>query len=132
MYQIRLLKGRNAAAAKRFAEIFGKKTSSNTILRFSRLDLSIGIAGFNARSAAVDFNSENPDAARKLAAALSQSFKGMSVLLGEVHPAKWYCSMQVTEYRDGKVRNVSEGRGMQNSTVSEAIEAYRLHRELSE
>lgn len=131
MYQIKILKGRNKAAEKRFAEIFGAD-SSNRMLRFSKLDLDVRVIGCNHKSAVIIFKSDNPAGVRKLSEVLSKNFRGMSVLLAQVEPKKWFSGIQVIEYRDGKIRNTLEGRGMTSSTVSEAIEAYRLHRELAE
>ena len=131
MYQIRLLKGRNKSAEKKFAEIFGD-SSAERLLRFTKLDLVMAVKSCRSQSAEITFTSDNPLAVVKLAEALSKSFRGISVLLAQVEPKKWFSSMKVTEYRDGKIRNVLEGRGMTTSTVREAVEAYRLHRELAE
>ncbi|MBR2599341.1 MAG: hypothetical protein IKD84_00310, partial [Erysipelotrichaceae bacterium] len=92
----------------------------------------VRVLSCNPRSAVIIFKSDNPAGVRKLAEAMSRNFRGMGVLLAQVEPRKWFSGIQVIEYRDGKIRNTLEGRGMTSSTVSEAIEAYRLHRELAE
>ena len=131
MYQIRLLKGRNESAEKKFSQIFGARSGERTIM-FTRLDLRMAVVGCNPKSAEITFSSDDHQAVRKLAEALSLSFRGISVLLAQVEPKKWFSSIQVSEFRDGKLRNVLEGRGMTSSTVREAVESYRLHRELAE
>lgn len=131
-YQIRILKGRNAAVQKKIETIFGKKINPDTHLVFRKSDCQIKVRNYNLKTGVLEFEIENSEQAAVIASSLSKNLKGVSVLLASARPVKWFSELELTEYRDGKVRNRMMGRGTHYSTTYEVVQAYLLHRQLSD
>lgn len=131
-YQIKVLKGRNAAVKKKTELVFGKKITSGTHLMFRKSNCEIVVRNYNLNAGTLEFEISDRSQAEMLAASFSKLLKGTSVLLATVQPVRWFSELEVREYRDGKLRNVLTGRGSKLSTTYELIDAYRLHRQLSD
>ncbi len=131
-YQIKVLKGRNATIQKKLQTVFGEKIESGTKLYFRKSECEITVRKYSSQSGILEFHCAEPQKLINVVTTLSKTLKGVSVLLASVNPVKWYADLSVQEYRDGKIKNTMAGRGSRNSEVREAVEAYLLHRQLSD
>lgn len=120
-YQIKVLKGRNAAVQKKIELVFGKKITSGTHLMFRKSNCEIVVRNYNLNAGTLEFEISDKSQAEVLASSFSKILKGTSILLATVQPVRWFSELEVREYRDGKLRNVLTGRGTKRSTTHELI-----------
>ena len=107
-YQIKVLKGRNAAVQKKIELVFGKKITSGTHLMFRKSNCGIVVRNYNLNAGTLEFEISDKSQAEVLASSFSKLLKGTSVLLATVQPVRWFSELEVKELPVGYEDAVEE------------------------